>query len=242
MSSNGRPQSDAQFTNLGVASRAVVAKKITATTVEAKTADVGTFAADAVDSASAVIDDLVTGTVTADSVTTDNLTATTANLTAATTSSLTIPTGATDGYVLTSDASGEGTWQEAAGGDTFTQFYGQVIGVTATPGIVSQALNTNVTFQISRLGTEVVLNFSFVHTGGGIGPSISGLVEGDGSGALDPFIPASSQTFAILLSDASNVTATIFEPFPGGPFTIDVSGNFASNVSGTGHYSYTVPA
>lgn len=96
-----------------------VSKRFVAETVTART----------VDADSLVVNTLDTGDVVTESVTT---------------SALTVPTGATDGYVLTSDASGNATWQEGGGG--------------ATPGILQ--LNAGDTANIPTTSTDIFVNGS----------------------------------------------------------------------------------
>lgn len=84
--STGRPESDASFNNLRVAKKATASERLTAKTVEAQ---------------SVVADEVVSlGPSTSGAVVTD---------------SFTLATGAADGFVLTSDASGVGTWQQSGG-------------------------------------------------------------------------------------------------------------------------------
>lgn len=91
--SEGRPNNDASFTNVTVKKRATATQRLTTKRVEA-----GVVVADDIQTALFTADDVQVGDVTADSVNTNGFA---------------LPTGATTDYVLTSDASGNGTWQEA---------------------------------------------------------------------------------------------------------------------------------
>lgn len=214
--STGRPPSDAEFTNARVSSRAVVGKTLTADVIEAKsveadTTSTGVVSANVVQAESAVVDDL-------------------------TTSSFALTTGATDSYVLTSDASGVGTWQAAAGGDTYQQYFAE----TGSGGVTSLA-GAGYSFRASRLGNQVFIDMTF--TAEVLISATTGFFqELDSSGVLVPFSPDANLPFRFMNSNGTFTTAILrAADDPGGP-GIETSGSDSDFPigSGTAHLAFTV--
>jgi hypothetical protein len=152
-----------------------------------------------------------------------------------------MPTGASNGYVLTSDASGVGTWQVAAGGDNdwiidasdgdTTLFTGGAWGIARYGNVLyGDADSTHVNLGVACTTGTSGQNYKYCTVGGGVRNTASGQATTVGGGVND----TASGNSATVGGGSGNAARNSYATVGGG------QGNTASGGSasvGGGHYN-----
>ncbi len=168
---------------------------------------------------------------------------------------LKLPTGATPGYVLTSDASGNGTWQPAGGGGLTRPYAGSVAypgpafsitntadggnaivaTITNSQGLGGAALVANVQSGGPALIANVISGSPAVEVNmaGGGGAGVVAQVQGGGAGLVGVSYDGGSGAVAVAYQGAPALVATDYGPGGALEATDQTSGAYVSLARGS---------